>query len=433
MQNVALTRDRLIDSIVVAVTTSSQFINFVALKYGVEGVLTPLFVVNTALLLLSIIIRKDSRWMVNYPLMFLLLLIISFYVGSFFSYYKPTINTFDFLSFCIIPLLIGAIVRPDYELVLRLLMVVLCIAIPVFSAFFAKNNISINYNAIGLGSSYAVLPVILAGIVHYAFYRKKQGFWVYVLYLISVVFFVYFIPNSYRGPLLSAFITLILVFVATDESRKIYKKLLIVGTLIAGVVFFFTNTISLIDFCQAILSKFDLSVAAIDKTIILSEDISDGRNDIYMITINLIQDSLLFGHGISSFSYFVRGIDYPHNFILQFLFDGGIVLFAGVCILVIPNFKKSFMNKENLPHGKIAILILLAGIEINRALFSGDVWRIIQFWLLIGLLLNNNDNNDCINNNDDDGNMKRVEDPESHELDCIPAVGAPISHKADPL
>ena len=162
---------------------------------------------------------------------------------------------------------------------------------------------------------------------------------------------------------------------------------------------------------RSIFSQFGISVAFIEKTIMIEGDLSDGRSELYSSTFNLIMGSPVIGHGISTYSHYVPGVEYPHNFVLQFLFDGGIILLVIIFAIVVPMFIKSIKNRKadvsgetvlsllypgtgNMTDqmtGKLAVVLFLSGVEITRALLSGNIWRLIQFWLLIGIVMNEND------------------------------------------
>ena len=391
MQTNALRNGSIIDSAVIALLISSQFLNYTLQKYGVTGILTPLIIGDGCLLLISTIIYRKGRLFINQPFIFLTAIISAFYAGSLLIPNKSTIAPVEFIAFCIIPLFIGAIAHPDYEQALKMIMWMLCFAVPAFSSFFAKANHSGRYDSMTLSTSYAVIPVIMAGIVHFLYYRHKQKLWTKILYCVSFLFLAFFIPNSYRGPFVTVFITLIIIWISKGELRKSPRKLLLAIALIVLLVVVYYNLIRILYLLQSVFSRFGISVATIEKTLILSGDVFDGRTDLYASTVKLILESPIVGHGVSMYAHYVPGVDYPHNFILQLLFDGGIILFLSFFLSVAPCYSRVLRNKDYQPKGKVAVVLLLSGTEITRALLSGNIWRILQFWLLIGIVMNNND------------------------------------------
>lgn len=393
MDNLSPERKFYMDSIAVALLIGVNFLNLVITRLGFPGLLSPIIFFSATLCIVSIFIFRKGKIIANHRLGITLGIIVIYYVASCFIPKKTNIEPVEFIAFCIIPLLIGSIAIIDYELVLKILMLFLCTGIPVFTAVFAKANHSLQYDAMALSTSYGTAPVIISGIVHFIFYGKeKQSIFVKILYCISAVFLLYYIPNSYRGPLLSVVITFLLIWMSKGELRKSPKKFLCAIVLMAGAILIYVNFSYILIALKNITGRLGINVATIDKTLILGSDLSDGRIDLYSSALSNILESPIFGHGISTFPYYTGGIEYPHNFVLQFLFDGGIVLFFTLMLIVIPQYVRIFRNKYNQPKGKIPLIILLTGIEITRAFFSGNTWSILQFWLLLGVVLNNNDN-----------------------------------------
>ena len=76
-------------------------------------------------------------------------------------------------------------------------------------------------------------------------------------------------------------------------------------------------------FINNFLAKFNISANFIEKSLRLmstgTNDLSNGRSEIYKFTIKGIIESPLFGHGISRIYYLSNSvINYPHNFCYKF-------------------------------------------------------------------------------------------------------------------
>ena len=111
-------------------------------------------------------------------------------------------------------------------------------------------------------------------------------------------------------------------------------------------------------------------------------DLSNGRADIYSSVINYILNKPFLGYGMNS-SPFISSdmIRYPHNFILQLLLDGGIIcaiIPIFISIYSIYSLVIKFPKREH-----TIFLIFLESISIPYAFLSGNIWQIINFWLLI--------------------------------------------------
>lgn len=79
-------------------------------------------------------------------------------------------------------------------------------------------------------------------------------------------------------------------------------------------------------------------------------------------------------------------IMYPHNFILQLMVEGGVILAAvPVVVLVINLYRFIVTGFSDKDKGNMFILLMCVGITGN--LFSGDCWKSAPLWLAISYCL----------------------------------------------
>ena len=130
-----------------------------------------------------------------------------------------------------------------------------------------------------------------------------------------------------------------------------------------------------------ILLSFDIKLDFIQKTFRLKKDISNGRDEITQYVVENIFKSPLWGHGISVIRYNTNGvIDYPHNFILQLFYDGGILLAVPVLYFVIKMLWHAIWGENN---DKTILLVFFCLTCLPKMFFSTNMWENPSFWLLL--------------------------------------------------
>lgn len=316
-----------------------------------------------------------------------ILILLFFLLTVLFQSDKSNLSIIDFIGMCLLPFVCGAILEPDYKQVLKIIMYMILAAVPIYDLIFSKGNIGVAYDAISMYESYALLPVVCAGLIHYMVYREESSRLDKIIYFINFVFVLLFIKMSYRGPLLAILITLASIFYFSDLNRRNNKKLYIYSFLLLFVSITSLFYIREIATCvNSIISSIGYNIAFIDKMIYLSseEGIDHGRFAIWEIAIDRICESPFWGHGLATFKYYT-GYIFPHNFLLQFLFDGGLFLTVPIIYCLCSEIKKIFKYKRY-KYDKFIFTIFVASIGITRAAISAEVWRIIPFWTLMGIL-----------------------------------------------
>ena len=132
------------------------------------------------------------------------------------------------------------------------------------------------------------------------------------------------------------------------------------------------------------MEKFGINSTALEKIVRLSAEgnLSNGRNNLQIIALNGFWDNFLFGNGLDRFDA-NTGLAYPHNFVTQILYDGGLLLF---CVLLIPIFIKTFLNYKRCSYNQYVVHTFLLFSSVPYASFSQDVWENAVFWLFVGSL-----------------------------------------------
>lgn len=245
-------------------------------------------------------------------------------------------------------------------------------------------------DVISMDASYAFMTPVIASVVYlFTFYRNDKGWkklFITVIVLIDFVFFLKLFQFGSRGPLLAILLTIVF-FLSTKYSKikggiflsrkKVFAGLFFLFLLLFSIDFFF-------DFLISIMEKIGVNSTALEKIVRLSAEgnLSNGRGNIQILALNGFWDNILFGNGLDRFDA-NTGLAYPHNFVLQILYDGGLLLF---CVLLIPIVAKTILNYKRCSYNRYVVQTFLLFSSVPYASFSQDLWENAVFWLFVGSL-----------------------------------------------
>lgn len=379
-----------IQSLLVALFADIKCINW-SLVYGGftnEGAMSLLYFVIVALTFCFSVLGKNklgSRFNVIQFVIMIWLLGFYFFTQLFIG--PPHTQLPMFVIFVIIALLLPYLVRIDAKYFIKGIM---------FFPFFAIFRLNLVFtqvsdwnDAISMDASYAFLVPITATIGYLFIYFKEENklekIFTLILSLINVVYLWQILQYGSRGPLLSIILLILflLIFLPSDRGVSVRPGSLLL--MILGILLLFFTFSSSLPFINQVLESSGMNIHAIDKIIRLSAegDISNGRNMINAITWSGIIESPIFGHGLDRFDA-NTGLLYPHNFILQILYDGGILLFL---MLLVPVLKASIRIMKTCTKDEYAVFVVLLFSSVPGALFSGDMWGLARLWLFMGYAL----------------------------------------------
>ncbi len=308
--------------------------------------------------------------------------IIAFYVVTT-GVSFPIVSRNDFYFYFALTSLIG-VYECDKERILRYAMYISLLAIPFHNDLlggFMKDA------TVSMGSSFAMMPVFLSGVIHFFFFRRKGKVFDKICYIIDFSFLLEVVLKGNRGIALAVMITVFCLYIKNwggKESRKITFRLVLV---MAAVFFIYANFYQILGWVNDFLMSFDIEANFIQKTLRLQEkgDLSNGRDSIFNYTINEIMKSPFWGHGISTIWYNSYGrINYPHNFLLQLLYDGGLLLTIPVLSILFKTIKYAFKGKDREESAFVLYMLLIC---VPKMMFSSDMWRNAPFWLMLAHVL----------------------------------------------
>lgn len=339
-----------------------------------------ILLLGTAIVIVTIYI-VHSRFLFNKKRMIVLGLLFSFVTVLFLVDYvfRRNINTWDsyyyFLIYGVVPLFLLINVY-DYSKVLKYWCIFafasgLELCLDPFNGYKWAGD----YMQFGNG---VMLPAFTASIVFATYYKKKK-FWAF-----SILFFLEILMCANKGAFLTAIAVLGigLLYFANNGRFKIDKT---VGVLVVAFIFYFTfdnlveamirfavnhgiNSYSLITFQRMISGT--------------GSSIYDSRLEIWADAWKEFINNAFFGMGIGGFAE-KYGI-YAHNFFLDVLVSHGMIIACIVFVFTIKSILHTF--RLNNIDKKLYFLIMLF-LWFFPTMVSFTFWKIMPFWLFIGLNL----------------------------------------------
>lgn len=324
---------------------------------------------------------------------FLLIWLIAFYMMTLYMIAPPLTSFVFFLVFTLSSFMIPFIAKVDGKVMLKTIMLLVFPAVFNLNEVFAPVKWYQNY--ISMGVSYSFLMPVVSSIVYMFCYFDKESKIEKTITLlgfaVNMVFAYYLITKGSRGPVL-AILSMVVFLIFFKKKPSSLGIVTVKGTYMwfgIAIVFLWIFLIPMLNVVHEILSSAGISVKFISKFLYLNNenDITNGREIIYSIALADIYEKPLFGWGMDLFYYNHSGFNYPHNFLLQILYDGGILLFI---VLVVPFYRGIKRLWVSCTHDEYAVYTVLFFGSVPGALFSDDLWKNCFLWLLFGALLSKN-------------------------------------------
>lgn len=334
-------------------------------------------------------IRSKSLRIANFgiPTVLLLCYCLALYTITILFIGPGSVEPVFFLVFTIVALSIPSIIRVDSRIVIKAIMCYPAIGIIRANELFAPEY---NGVAITIGQSYAFIVPVIATVIYLFIYFKHEGTFVNKVAMLAICgincyYLLQLIKFGSRGPIFCLFglLAFLLIFKPTKYGGVSIKIKTIIGC---------TIILLLGSILYEQLFKFVLSLSgdiyAIQKFVDLSQsgDVSNGRVIVYQLSWNGFLDSPFFGNGFAQFNNNTLE-PYPHNSILQILYDGGLVF---ALMVFIPLIKKIKIMARDISLNKYALMSVYFFAGFVGSLFSDDLWMQPMLWLFFGLMLTKN-------------------------------------------
>lgn len=304
---------------------------------------------------------------------------------------QPSVTVLFFGVFTVSAFLLPGVIRIDMRSFLLALIILPSIGVFYIDMVFFNEIVETGF--VSMGTCYAFLVPVLANLVYLRFFYKNESVFLKIVMLffaaINIYYLVLMTMYGSRGPVLCALLLILSFFIVhvADNGKITIRKgqTYIILVCIVLITYSFTTILQML---QDFFATFDVSLNVIDKFLRLDDrgDMTNGREKILSMTWEGIINSPLWGNGTSQFLN-NTGVVYPHNFILQMLYDGGIILTLSV---MIPVLKILIHKMRTVPKNEYICLLFLLFASVPGALFSGDLWNQGTLWMFFGFVLSRN-------------------------------------------
>ena len=309
-----------------------------------------------------------------------------FYVLLIIVYYcfpvKSRLETTEFIFYFVLATFIGT-GSYNCEKTLRYVTYASLLVIPFWSDLFLVKSILYKNADVSMSVAYALFPMVVAGALHFTYFKNKSNILLKLCYILDIAILFQMLLKANRGLVVAVFVMIALVYIKGKSKDTIISNARIFRAIIAFVLVLFIvmNIDTVLTFFSDLLNKLGYTANFLEKTKRLSSDITNGREDIYRYTIDSILKSPVWGYGIDTIYYNSnRTIEYSHNFILQLLYDGGIILFT---VIMIPLCKliKDMFNKIDWERSIYSLFLFL--ICVPKMLFTSNLWSNAAFFMML--------------------------------------------------
>jgi len=381
-------------SLLVALFVDTKAVNYVLGAFmgtGDEGYTTLLFAIIAVSSLTILLLHTNILDMeVNLYVWLFSAFIMFFYYYTSSMIERPRVPLPFLLGFTLLAFNLPSLLKIDPRLTLRAAMTIPAIGVFLLGRVFIPEEEN-ELGTVSMMRSYAFLVPVMANILYYLLYHKSErlskDFLFLIISVINLIYLYKILSHGSRGPFLCiASLILFHWVLKKDESGNLIwsaGKNLTIGIIIMVIISFFKEIIFGI---SAFLNGLGIHLNVIDKFVrksLETGDMSNGRTIIYQRAIQDIPDNLFFGHGMDLFEH-NTGIAYPHNFILQIFYDGGLML---ALLLLIPVIWCLIKKIRFDSHETYSMTLFLFFISVPGALVSSDLWQNERLWLFFGAML----------------------------------------------
>lgn len=389
-------------SLLLGIFIDIKCLNLILVSYGLseEGGLMNVLYLSVVSAIVFVALLHNAKSIKNLNKSYFIIAVysvISYFITTMFLG-EPYTSFIHFLVFTLSALTLPFLADIDCKLVLQSVILVPVVGIFKIDSIFVYVT---DWNQwISMGLSYAFITPILASVVYIVYYAKRdRGLEKILCIALCIVNFIYLtrvFQFGSRGPIMCLLSMFMFFFVIKrNEIGQIRIKFSLLLLTVIGLFIFANFFDSFLFLISDYLENNGISSHAIDKFILLTAEgnIAHGRDQITEKAFEGILSSPLFGNGFDLFDYYNNGLSYPHNSLIQILYDGGILLF---CIIVLPVYRgiKDIFRYCSFDSYSLFTFLLFAGVP--GSMLSGDLWRQSILWVFIGFMISGNLNKKSI-------------------------------------
>ena len=294
----------------------------------------------------------------------------------------------DISAYTIFPLIISLVKFKPYD-VIRIIAIMPIFGIIGFNSLFRLEYASINQ--MDMFAAYALFVIVSANLLYFIFYWRNITPVLLVSTVLNVFLLISLIQYGVRGIILSLavlFLFLLCKVICSLKTRYRYLIMFIFIALLIGMTLQYKPIIlSVYDIVSSITEECPSFIIKMRNFVENGSGILNGRDDIYLFSLNRISENILFGHGINSLPGLSDGLyPYSHNFVLQFLLDGGLVFsFLPLMLFLMFSWYVITWNAEKKDIKLFAFILFINCIP--KLLLSENIWHQNIFWFAIGYFI----------------------------------------------
>ncbi len=250
-------------------------------------------------------------------------------------------------------------------------------------------EISGNFDQMHMGYSNAVAHLSIACMFELAYYRKENKNKIYMNFCIASGLFLMLrlLIQSTRGTFLTLVVAFMVVQITNfDENGNLRKQVSkkVILALVALIIIY--NFSAIFNIVERQFEVMGVSLpSAFQKTIdaIASDDLDHGRNELSIFTREHIIQRPIFGYGTQMFDYYNREFSYPHNCILQLLFENGIVGSAYIILNLLVGMASTLLPRDSVGKDELLARQLIMFTSLPMLLYSDEMWIYPAFWMFL--------------------------------------------------
>lgn len=354
---------------------------------GIMNTLYPIIMIAILVVLLVY-----NRWKLSVGsgyAIFLTIILFLYYEITVHYIGQPYTPIFLFCGLTLFAFMLPNISVVDVRLMLKAMMLYPVFAVTRVDLVFATVTEWQNFTY--MDASYGFLIPVVANVVYVLFYFRtediKQKVVTIAVTVVNAVYLVYLLIYASRGAILCIFLLFAFCWMAKireDGGVRWVKSRVIISALVSLLLLLFSKMLfSYLD--DLVVRLFGVHFYVFEKMVDMyyMGDVSNGRSGLNAISINGFLESPLWGNGIDIFNAKTNQ-KYPHNFILNILYDGGFLLFLLILVPV------TFGIIRKLKKGSkdvLAMLMTLFFASVPGALFSQDIYQNPVLWMTFGYAL----------------------------------------------
>lgn len=380
-----------LNSIVIALVCSSNLLFYLIMYFLRINQGFFLIIGTTAgLLLLSLILYRSISKNDFFAIGFLLGLVVMFYLISAVLGRIGDISFVSFTGYCVFPIICSTL-KKNTKIILETIMIISLFVLPVTSQLFEYQYVTLLQ--VDMSKAYAVFVTISASFIHFFWYRKNSNLFIKMIYIVNLYYLYKLLNVGNRGLIASIVFLIFAMLIRYTRNNNISaKKKMIMTVLIAifcvVIVVFILNIERIIVYLYKYFSSTNGTVPSfvvkMYNLIVYKSDITNGRDEVYIFFISKTLSNPVIGYGMDMSGTVSGGLyPYPHNYILQLLFEGGIIFAAYPSIISIKMVISTLFKIQNDKDYEAFSLFLLCNC-IPKLLLSGDIWNQSILWIWLG-------------------------------------------------